>query len=51
MKRSKHEVMPDSWEIPSGGIEEGESMLQALKREIKEETNLDVFDVWGGKCR
>ncbi|BAN99933.1 hypothetical protein E05_51670 (plasmid) [Plautia stali symbiont] len=45
LKRSKHEFMPDVWEIPSGGIEEGECMLQALKREIKEETNLEVFDV------
>ncbi|WP_241585865.1 NUDIX hydrolase [Rosenbergiella epipactidis] len=44
LKHSNHEFMPGVWEIPSGGIEEGESMLQALKREIKEETNLEVFD-------
>lgn len=47
LKRSNYEFMPGVWEIPSGGIEEGESMLQALKREIKEETNLEVFDVVG----
>ncbi|WP_300001844.1 NUDIX domain-containing protein [uncultured Cedecea sp.] len=45
LKRSNYEFMPGVWEIPSGGIEEGESMLQALKREIKEETNLEVLDV------
>jgi len=30
--------------IPGGHIELGEDMKTALKREIKEETNLDVFD-------
>ncbi len=31
--------------IPGGHIELGETMHEALKREIKEETNLDIFDI------
>ena len=31
--------------IPGGHIELGETMEEALKREIKEETNLDIFDL------
>lgn len=31
--------------IPGGHIELGETIEQALEREIKEETNLDIFDV------
>lgn len=31
--------------IPGGHIEMGETIEQALKREIKEETNLDIFDI------
>jgi len=31
--------------IPGGHIELGETMQQALKREIKEETNLDIYDI------
>jgi 8-oxo-dGTP diphosphatase len=30
------------WAIPGGKIISGESMKEALKREIKEETNLDI---------
>ena len=31
--------------IPGGHIELGETMEQALKQEIKEETNLDIYDI------
>lgn len=31
--------------IPGGHIELGEKIEEALKREIKEETGLDVFDI------
>lgn len=30
------------WDLPGGGIEDNETMLDCLKREIKEETNLDL---------
>ena len=31
--------------VPGGHIEIGETMEEALKREIKEETNLDIKDI------
>ena len=33
------------WGIPGGKIKSGESSVEALRREIKEETNLDVADI------
>ena len=53
---------PDGWDLPGGGLQPGEPMIQALKREIREETGLrDVrvgnlltlvegfFPYWRGK--
>ena len=33
------------WVVPGGHIELGERMEDALRREVKEETNLDIYDV------
>lgn len=35
----------NKWVIPGGKIELGETMEQAVKREIKEETNLDIHGI------
>ncbi len=35
-------VYPDLWHMPGGGVEEGETQKQALIREIKEETGINI---------
>jgi 8-oxo-dGTP pyrophosphatase MutT (NUDIX family) len=35
-------VYPDAWHLPGGGIEQGESHHDALHREVKEETGIDI---------
>ena len=43
LKRSlsdKH--LPGVWELPGGKLDEGQTLMQSLKREMKEETGLSV---------
>ena len=39
---------PGSWEVPGGGVNAGESSEEAIIRELKEETGLDVSSAEGG---
>ena len=36
------------WEVPGGGVRAGEDSLDAVIREIKEETGVDVTEAEGG---
>lgn len=44
-KPSNRGVYLNVWHIPGGGIEQGERIEEGLKREIKEETSLEIIDI------
>jgi len=48
LKRKLHWI---GWESVKGGIEKGESKIQAVKRELKEETNLKAEKIVDMKIR
>ena len=41
IKRGKPNVYPEYWDIPGGSVEDFETPVEALIREVKEEVNLD----------
>ncbi|MST67932.1 NUDIX domain-containing protein [Lachnospiraceae bacterium BSM-380-WT-5A] len=51
-KKRNEKIEFGLWEIPAGKIREYENIYEALRREIKEETNLDIVYVKNeNKCK
>jgi len=45
LKRNKNEIAyPGKWALPGGKIEKGEKIIDVLKREVLEETGLEIED-------
>ena len=46
LHRGKHKrIMPDVWMAPGGHIEFNEGLYEAARREVKEETGLDIRNI------
>ena len=45
VKRSSADnFLPNIWEFPGGGVESGEELCSALRRELKEEVDIDISE-------
>ncbi|MBZ4319921.1 NUDIX domain-containing protein [Streptomyces sp. SCA2-4] len=47
LHRPADDYLGGLWELPSGGVGPGESLIEALRREVAEETGLTVTAVGG----
>ena len=45
LKRGKDEIAEGTWCLPGGRIEQGEDPKDTVRREIKEETDLETTDI------
>ncbi len=45
LQRRPDDFLPNCWEIPGGHVDPGESLEQALERELLEETGLHLTEV------
>lgn len=43
--RRGHEPMKGQWSLPGGALEVGETLLEGVRREVREETGLEVAPV------
>lgn len=42
-RRDDEEFLPGVWEVPGGGVDEGETVPDAVIRETKEEAGIDIM--------
>ena len=45
LKRAQSDYLGGIYELPSGALEDGETLYQALRREVAEETGLEVVGI------
>jgi len=42
--RQDHKPQPNTWGVPAGKVDEGETIYKAMKREGDQETKIDLWD-------
>ena len=45
LKRKKDQKYPEQWDLPGGHLLQGEDWFSGAEREVKEETNLYIYDL------